>query len=113
MQALAVGEGAHPPSHPRPSPQAHLVIAEVRSRFAGDPEDAGPGSAGKDAAGRERAGLERFTQQLRCLGFDPVRKDASSTMFVWMELRRSDKAVDEAALGRARAALQPCLYKRR
>lgn len=98
-----------------PAAQGHLVVAEVRSRFAGDAGDAraGAAAAAPDAAGRERAGLERFSHQLRALGFDPLRKDASSTMFVWMELRRSDRAVDEGALARTRAALQPCLYKRR
>lgn len=97
-----------------------LLIAEVRSRYAaeqgggsggGGAEDRPPAPSG--AGAREKAGIAQFVRQLRSLGFDLVRKDATSTMFVWFEFRKAARAVDEKGLARAQRVLKPCLYKKR
>uniref|UniRef100_A0A7S2SF88 Ribosomal RNA-processing protein 8 n=1 Tax=Rhizochromulina marina TaxID=1034831 RepID=A0A7S2SF88_9STRA len=76
----------------RKKPAGILKVAEVRSRFDGEP-----------------GGLDRFVESIESIGFKLTSQDKKSKMFVMMEFRvlpqRSQDPVDVVA--------KPCLYKRR
>eukprot|EP01116_Phalansterium_solitarium_P002864 TRINITY_DN1317_c1_g1_i2.p1 TRINITY_DN1317_c1_g1~~TRINITY_DN1317_c1_g1_i2.p1 ORF type:complete len:392 (-),score=95.52 TRINITY_DN1317_c1_g1_i2:293-1408(-) len=70
-------------------PKAVLLIAEVKSRFAG---------------------VADFAGVLRRLGFDLVSKDDKNTMFVFLTLAKSATRPCDAS---GAPALKPCIYKKR
>ncbi len=72
-------------------PRGQLKVAEVRSRFD-----------------ETHGGLEKFERSLHALGFDVVRRDVASLMFVRFEFVKSARS-----LQRPNLTLKPCIYKRR
>ena len=85
-----------------------LIIAEVKSRFAGNhAEDATSGAA------EMNQGIQAFVEFLEQLGFSMDSIDKSNQMFVLFHLHklRAVKKITNAV--RDGFKFRPCIYKRR